>query len=519
MNTTKPPTFEPVSCFPLNRALARLLFLSALIAFFVLLLFACAPAALSPAPIPIPATRPESTSTPFLQPTVTVTPPSPISTQTLPAHPQYQLDVLMDYATHHLHVSETIIYPNLTNTSLRELVLAVLPNDWPLFMLSSLRVDGVDSTAHTLSGERLTIPLAQPLAPGRDLTVSIAYDLSLPPIAARDLSQGRPQVYGFSPRQINLIDWYPFIVPYDAGRGWLLHPPTAFGEYLAYDIADFDVTMHFSDPNAIPVIAASGVEQPAPDPASRRYRLDQGRTFAISASPDFQVTSQPVGAVTVSSYYFPEDQSAGQAVLATSAQAMQIYIDRFGPPPHTRLSAVQGDFADGMEASAFYWLGQGYYSQYDGTPKNYLTIISAHETAHQWWFERVGNDQMSEPWLDESLAAYSEHIYYETAYPDLLNWWWDYRINRYSPAGWVDMQVTDASYYEAYRKAVYLNGAKFMEALRKRLGDDAFFAFLRTYATQMTSRRATADDFFNILYQQTTTNLSDILSAYFHKSH
>ena len=425
----------------------------------------------------------------------------------------------MDYSTHYLRVNETIVYPNQTGETLPELVLAVLPNDWALFILSSLRVDGIDSTAHTLSAERLTIPLVQPLAPGGLVRLSIGYDVSLPPIAASELSQGRPQVYGFSPRQINLIDWYPFVVPYNPGQGWLLHPPTAFGEYLAYDTADFDVTLRFSDASAIPVIAASGVEQPAPEKATRRYHLEQGRTFAISASPDFQVASQTVSGVAVSSYYFPENQSAGQAVLAASAQAMQVYIDRFGPPPHTTLNAVQGDFADGMEASAFYWLGQGYYSHYDGTPKNYLTIISAHETAHQWWFELVGNDQMLDPWLDESLAAYSERIYYETAYPDLLNWWWDYRIERYSPAGRIDMAVTDAAYYETYRKAVYLNGAKFLEALRKRLGDDAFFAFLRAYATQMASRRATADDFFRILQEQTTVDFSDILSAYFGKVH
>lgn len=517
MKITGTPSVGPVACFPLNQAAARLLFLSALIIFMAWLLFACAPASPLPAPTPLPVSRPASTSTAFPLPTATFLAPVPTSAPTV--RPQYRLDLLMDYATHHLRVDETIIYPNLTGATLPELVLAVVPNDWPLFSLSRLRVDGVDSTMPTLSGERLTIPLSQPLALGGLVTLTISYEVSLPPLAASDLSQGRPQVYGYSPRQINLIDWYPFIVPYNPGQGWLLHPPTAFGEYLAYDTADFEVTLRFSDPNAIPIIAASGVEQPAPDLSSRRYRLEAGRSFAISASPDFQVASQVVAGVTVSSYYFPEDQAAGQAVLATSAQAIQIYSDHFGPPPHPSLNAVQGDFADGMEASAFYWLGQGYYSRYDGTPKNYLTIIACHETAHQWWFERVGNDQMLEPWLDESLAVYSEHIYYEMAYPELLSWWRDYRIERYSPAGWVDLPVTDATYYEAYRKAVYLNGAKFMEALRKRIGDEAFFAFLHSYATQMTSRRATANDFFKILRQQTAADLSDLLSAYFQNPH
>jgi hypothetical protein len=431
------------------------------------------------------------------------------------SRPQYHLDAQLDYPTHFLRVNETITYPNQTGETLSELVLAVVPNDWPGFIFTSLYIDGAELTTHTLSGERLTIPLSTPLKPDEAVTLSIAYDVSLPPIGASSAAQVRPQVYGYSPRQINLIDWYPFIVPYEAGKGWLLHPPTTFGEYMAYDVADFDVTLRFPDQNSIPIVASSGVEQPSPDSSSRRFRLEQGRAFAISVSPDFQVVSQVVGGVAVSSYYFSENTVAGQAVLSVSAQALQIYTDRFGPPPHTTLAAVQGDFEDGMEASAFYWLGQGYYNRYDGTPKNYLTIISAHETSHQWWFELVGNDQMLVPWLDESLAAYSEHIYYETAHPGLVNWWWDYRINRYSPTGWVDMAVTDAPYYEVYRKAVYLNGAKFMGSLRKQLGDETFFAFLRAYAAQMTSRRATTDDFFSILHQQADIDISDLRAMYF----
>ena len=32
----------------------------------------------------------------------------------------------------------------------------------------------------------------------------------------------------------------------------------------------------------------------------------------------------------------------------------------------------------------------------------------AHEVAHQWWYGIVGNDQYTEPWLDEAFATYSQ---------------------------------------------------------------------------------------------------------------
>ena len=42
--------------------------------------------------------------------------------------------------------------------------------------------------------------------------------------------------------------------------------------------------------------------------------------------------------------------------------------------------------------------------------------VIVHETAHQWWYGLVGNDQIDEAWLDESLATYSEVIYTSEIY-------------------------------------------------------------------------------------------------------
>ena len=112
--------------------------------------------------------------------------------------------------------------------------------------------------------------------------------------------------------------------------------------------------------------------------------------------------------MTVSSYYFAFNEAAGQAALQTSAEAVQIFSDRYGPYPHKSLSLVMGDFNDGMEFSGFFYLSRDFYNLYDGTPANYLTFVAAHETAHQWWFEQVASDQALQPWVDEALSTYSK---------------------------------------------------------------------------------------------------------------
>jgi aminopeptidase N len=145
----------------------------------------------------------------------------------------------------------------------------------------------------------------------------------------------------------------------------------------------------------------------------------------------------------------------------------------------------------------------------------YLWAIAAHETAHQWWYAQVGNDQAFEPWLDEALCTYSERLYYENIHPEGLDWWWAYRVYYYEPKGWVDGSVYNPEGYRAYRDAVYLNGALFLEDLRNLVGEQAFFAFLPAYARRYAGTVATADDFFAVLNEYTQVNLQPLFDRYF----
>ena len=179
------------------------------------------------------------------------------------------------------------------------------------------------------------------------------------------------------------------------------------------------------------------------------------------------------------------------------------------------MTAVEADFDDGMEFSGLYFLGNEYYARYDLTPQNYATLLAAHETAHQWWFERVANDQAKEPWLDEALSTYAEHVFLETAYPDLVSWWWLFRVDGFEPKGWVDTSIYGGGKFRPYVNAVYLRGAHFLEDLRGRMGNEAYFAFMRDYLTQMSGGIATKENFLTILRQHTSTDVSDIIAEYF----
>lgn len=471
---------------------------------------------------PTPATAQTQSSSPIPSPSPSLqalnVDPTPEPTSRPAARTGYTLNARFDYAQHILAVDEQIDYPNSTGEALSELLLVIEPaSQEGIFRLSSLDwTAGQPVEGYALAGRRLTIPLAQPLAPGQDVSLFLTYELRLPVIPA-DSDLYRPVVFGYSERQTNLVDWYPYLPPYRAGQGWLVHDPYYFGEHQVYDVSNYQVQVELVDAPPGMVLAASAIPEREGD-TIYRYDLQAARSFALSASPEYLVATTAYGGVTITSYTFPWDKAAGEAALQDTAAALGLYSSLFGAYPHASLSVVEADFLDGMEYDGLYFLSRGFYNLYDGTPKGYLTAIAVHETAHQWWYGIVGNDQALEPWLDEALSTYCEYLFYQNVYPDLEDWWWGYRVDYYQPSGWIDQPISAFKGFTPYRNAVYLNGARFLRALRQQIGDDDFFAYLRDYAALYNHKLATTDDFLALLATHTQTDLSSLLQTYFDPS-
>jgi hypothetical protein len=449
-----------------------------------------------------------------MQPSATLVVPTAIPTpEPTPApleRPLYRIEATLDTRlsagangeTMPLVVREQASYTNHSSESIPELVLQIEPaRHKELFELQSLSSNRASPTAPaSIENGLLRIPLDAPLAPGESVSLRLEY---------RRLIDQSNDVIGWTNYQIVLGDWYAFFPPYREGRGWLAHAPGKVGEYLNFTYADFDVRLDVQGDSTY-WVAASGVEQQGEAPY---HFLFTGRSFAMALTTQMPFR-RTAGNVEIIAYTRPQYEAQGNFMADIAAKSLQLYVERYGEYPHPRLTVLESELPDGQEFDGLVFLNPDLFPFFEGTGKDYLTAITAHETAHQWWYARVGNDQAIDPWLDEAFATYSELFFYEKYYPGLVKWWWWTRVDRYASNQCVDLPVYQFTGFRDYVDSVYLRGARMLDALRKRMGNQAFGDSLRQLQSEGLGNVITAADVFRIFQSRSAVPLYNIWDEY-----
>lgn len=432
--------------------------------------------------------------------TQTPTAAAPESCQTGGDWPRTRHIVVADvhYLSHSVGVQQRVFYTNMTGSELDTLVFVVEPNRLPgAFHLNAIE-SGQEGLTYAFNQQNLTVTLPEILQPGCEVVVTLDYRLDVPAVGEQaPRSKG---FFGFTDRQFNLGHWLATVAIFEAGE-WLTRDATAIGEQNVLERADWEVAVNLIDPPPNLTIAAPGFRSQINN-TTWRYVHQDSRDFSMSLSDEFIVIdSETDSGVVVEVYTFTNahKNDAAQHALDMATRSLEMYSDLFGDYLYDRLLVVQGDFADGMELSGLAFVGNRWFQRYTGDPASYLTLITVHEVSHQWWYANVGNDSAMAPWLDEALATYSEYIFLEEYYPDLKDWWWLFRIDQYTPVGYVDSTVYQFGYARDYINAVYLRGAQMMHALRNDLGREAFFQLLEDYSQAANDQIATPDTFWSLL--------------------
>ena len=477
-----------------------------------LMLTACGQHPSTPTSLPTPILRVQSQ--PQTEPTAAEQMvPTPTAKIDLPAQPanrtQYDLDATLDYAQHTVSVVQQITYFNRANQAMDEILLLVPPRHFgDVYFQSSLTGNGV--TQSRQSGIQTMLSLSTALQPGQSITIKIIFTLNLP---------NRQGVFGWSTMQTNLVDWFPIIPPFNPLSGWDVSERvvdstnTIVGEYISAETADFSLRLRLAGAPQNLKVAASceGLQQAE----FIEYHLPLARSFSLSISDQFVTDEAQHQGVNLRTYVFPQHREAGGVMLEIAKNALDLFSDLFYPYPRQTLSLVAADFLHNMETDGLLLISKGVLDFFHAAPLNNLTILLPHEISHQWLYSLVGNNPANEPWLDEALATYSESLYFERFHPDHLQWWWQNRVEGFKPKGWVDSGTDISGGYTAYRDAVYLNGANFLQSLRNLVGDEAFFAALKQYITENTYQIASETAFFKAIQAHSSVDLTPLLQQYF----
>lgn len=163
------------------------------------------------------------------------------------------------------------------------------------------------------------------------------------------------------------------------------------------------------------------------------------------------------------------------------ADAIDELTPMFGPFPYRELwVTITPGQGDGTE-----FAGAIQFSDGRAGP-----ALITHELAHQWFYALVGNNQASDPWLDESLATYGEVRV--TDYEPQVRRAGDRVLARVrQPMSW----WAQHGGFDEYVHTVYYHGAALLLEARDRAGADPFDEALRNYLAANAHAVASPDDF------------------------
>lgn len=453
-------------------------------------------------PTPLPVL--ETPVTEVVESLIDAAPQSVCQTEPVGASVRYDVTATLDWPAYKVHVLQRVILRNDTGQALQDVVFNVFSNREPdHFALEQVTAgENGEVAKYVLDSMRLAVSLPDTLLVGCESELTLEYELALPSIR-NGYQHGHLGYLGYSNRQVNLGMWLPLIAYFDPAQGWVTPDFHPIGEQAVLRTADFSVELTVVGASDDIRVAGPGEVTHTGD-TTWQFVLRGGREITLSVSESFHtISTETASGIKVDLYYFPDplvdSLDTPRHVLHTASDALSLYEELFGPCPYSRLVVVQGDFPDGMEFSGLVFVSDTWFRSWQGIPNDWLTIITAHEIAHQWWYVRVGSDQGNEPYIDEALATYSELLFFEQVYPDFTDWWWQFRVGYYMPTGYVDSPVYAFSSVRSYIDAVYLRGVQMLDMLRHDLGDDVFFEWLRVYAERMQGRVASSEDFWRTM--------------------
>lgn len=178
----------------------------------------------------------------------------------------------------------------------------------------------------------------------------------------------------------------------------------------------------------------------------------------------------------------------------TTAEATDLWAQTFGPYPFDSTGAIADNATYNGQAIGFSLETQTR-PLYSGV-RSESTI--AHELAHQWFGDSVSVATWPNIWLNEGFATFAQYVWDEhrgirTAHEDFVR-----DFSRPATDPFWQIVVADPQRDTMFANAVYRRGGMTLQALREKIGDDAFFRVLRNWTAEHYHANATTAQFIDL---------------------
>jgi aminopeptidase N len=231
--------------------------------------------------------------------------------------------------------------------------------------------------------------------------------------------------------------------------------------------------------------------------------------FAVQHVADYR-------GIPLETWVFAKDRDAGFHDFAVPVKdALAFYSEWIGPYSYEKLANIQSNsVSGGMEAASAILYSEG---SVTGTRSVRWRNVVIHEIAHQWFGDAVTESDWNDVWLSEGFATYFTLLFIEHAYgrdefatglaasrKTVVDFTAKNPVYRVVHENLTDMaQVTSSMTYQ--------KGAWTLHMLRKRLGDDRFWAGIRDYYARHRDGNASTADFRDAMERAS----GETLSAFF----
>ncbi len=352
-------------------------------------------------------------------------------------------------------------------------------------------------------GSILTIRFGRKFKKGESIRLSITERIKLAKIKHH---------LGHYDGYYSLAHFYPELCPFRDGK-FFACPLSDHGDPFSHERADF--TLQLTLP-AEYECASSAEEIGREKQGTERhltYTLSGARDISLVASKKLRSVSASYDGIFIK-YYYENDAHAAKT-LKKIEDGLALYSRLFGTYPYASYTVVSMPFCEaGAEHSALSVVS-------NALSELQREEVILHETAHQWWYGKVGNDEYTYPWLDEGLAEFSVACYYrekagENAYRAQINKAREAFSIRLAIKGQdgVRFDKTLAELNEGYYDRVYCGALLLYAELAEKVGYRPLLAALLDYACRYDGKTATPNALISSLSASLGQDLTDFFQTW-----